>query len=141
MIAKNSKIILKSFKKELPEIKIIEPFQPDEIIECETKEDFIEIINADIEKYKSMTTQKLNKMFSIPGYRITKLKGEIGLRSDKYYTNKNKNSLCETFAKQNENIHEEEINELKEQIKIIKEAFNQLSEQFEYIKNQIMQSA
>ena len=49
-----SKIILNGMKKELPTVKIFEPFQP-EVIECESKEDFSEILNADLEKYNAMT--------------------------------------------------------------------------------------
>ena len=127
-------------KKEIPEIKIIEPYTPDEIIECDSKDDFIEIINADKEKYESMTTQKLNKLFSIPGYKITKLKGEIGLRSDKYcavgaQALDKQNILNETYVKQNE-LKEVEKS-FAEQISRIKKAFNELSEQFEYIKKYI----
>ena len=112
----NSKIILKNMKKELPSIKIIEPFQP-EVIECENVEDFSEIINANKEKYDEYTTQKLNKTFKIPGYKVTKINGEISLRSIK---------PCEQLSGKTHKI--------KEEIKNIKEAFNNLSEQFDYIK-------
>ena len=114
----NSKILLNGMKKDLPPITIIEPFKP-EVIECETKEDFIELINADKEKYEKMTTQKLNKIFSIPGYKVTKIKGEICLRSIK---------PCEQL---------EIKTNYDEELKNIKTAFNQLSEQFEYIKEML----
>ena len=113
-VSVNSKILLNGLKKDMPQVKIIEPFSP-EIIECETKEDFNDILNADPDKYKDMTTQKLNKTFKIPGYKITKIKGEICLRSIK---------PCE---RQN-------IDTISEEIRNIKQAFNELSEQFEVIK-------
>ena len=47
----NSKILLNGLKKDLPTVKIIEPFKPS-VIDCETKEDFSEIINSESEKYK-----------------------------------------------------------------------------------------
>ena len=53
----NSKIILNGLKKDLPTVKIIEPFQPS-VIKCENKEDFSAIINSEPEKYSEMTTQK-----------------------------------------------------------------------------------
>ena len=109
----NSKILLNGLKKDLPTVKIIEPFKPS-VIDCETKEDFSEIINSESEKYKSITTQKLNKIFHIPGYKVTKVKGEICLRSIK---------PCECLS---DDIHEE--------IKNIKAAFNELSSQLETIK-------
>ena len=117
----NSKILLNGLKKDLPQVKIIEPYSP-EIIECETKEDFNDIMNADPDKYKDMTTQKLNKTFKIPGYKITKIKGEICLRSIK---------PCER-----QDNHKLEL--INEDIKNIKLAFNQLSEQFELIKKYLI---
>ena len=114
----NSKIVLNGLKKDLPQIKIIEPFSP-EVIDCETKEDFNAILNSDPDKYKDMTTQKLNKTFHIPGYKITKIQGEICLRSIK---------PCE----KQDNVS------LAEEIKNIKLAFNQLSEQFEAIKSYLI---
>ena len=100
-------------KKDLPNLKVIEPFQP-EVIHCENKEDFSAIINSDPEKYNAMTTQKLNKLFDVPGYRITKLQGEISLRKLKDDTSQDSN--------------------IDEEIKKIKVAFNKLSDQVEYIK-------
>ena len=115
--AVNSKILLNGMKKDLPQVKILEPFSP-EVIECETKEDFNAILNADPDKYKDMTTQKLNKTFKIPGYKITKIQGEICLRSIKPCERQDNNNLAL----------------INEEIKNIKLAFNKLSEQFEMIK-------
>ena len=120
----NSKIVLKGMRKDFPSIKIIEPFQP-EVIECENVEDFSEIINADKEKYNDYTTQKLNKTFKIPGYKVTKINGEISLRSIK---------PCEQLNSNGSNKIKDEIND-------IKEAFDQLSEQFEAIKEILRNNA
>ena len=127
----SSKILLNGLKKDLPQVKIIEPFSP-EIIECETKEDFNEILNADPDKYKDMTTQKLNKTFKIPGYKITKIKGEICLRSIKPC----EQLRCPELAHERHDNHNLDV--INEEIKNIKLAFNQLSEQFELIKKYIM---
>ncbi len=112
-----SKIVLNGLKKDLPTVRIIEPFQP-EVIECESKDDFSEIINSDPEKYNVMTTQKLNKIFKIPGYKVTKIGGELCLRNIK---------PCEKQS-------HTEIETINEEIKNIKNAFNQLSEQLDQIK-------
>ena len=69
------------FKKEQPQIKTIEKFSPD-VMEFENKEEFAEYLDKHREELDKETTQKLNKMFSIKGYRITKIKGEISLRAD-----------------------------------------------------------
>ena len=122
----NSKIVLKGIKQEtMPSIKILEPYFP-EVIECETTDDFNEIINSDPDKYKSLTTQKLNKTFKIPGYKITKAKGEICLRSIK---------PCE---RQDNVKYEEKLEALNEEIKSIKDAFNKLSEQFDVVKSLLL---
>ena len=68
------------FKRELPQIKIIEKYSPD-IINFETKEDFIEYLDQHREELNKLSTCKLNKLCKIKGYHITKLKGEISLRS------------------------------------------------------------
>ena len=117
----NSKIVLNGMRKDLPQVKILEPFSPD-VIECETKDDFNVILNADPDKYKGMTTQKLNKIFKIPGYKITKIQGEICLRSIKPCERQDNNNLAL----------------INEEIKNIKTAFNQLSDQFEMIKKVLL---
>ena len=68
------------FKKELPQIKVIERYSPD-VINFETKEDFIEYLDKYREELNQMSTCKLNKLCKIKGYHITKLNGEISLRS------------------------------------------------------------
>ena len=118
----NSKVLLNGMKKDLPQVKILEPFSP-EVIECETTDDFNEVFNANPEVYSAMTTQKLNKIFKIPGYRITKIKGVVCLRSIK---------PCEQ-----QHPHDE-MEIINEEIKNIKQAFNQLSEQFEMIKKYLI---
>ena len=116
-----SDLILKGLKKDVTKLKIIEPFHPD-VIQCENKEDFSEIINSDIEKYNCMTTHKLNKLFNVPGYRITKIKGEISLRKI------NSDTSVDTPVD----------NHIQEQIDKIYDAFNALSEQFQALKQLLL---
>ena len=51
------------------------------IINFETKEDFIEYLDKHREELNQLSTCKLNKLCKIKGYHITKLNGEISLRS------------------------------------------------------------
>ena len=67
------------FKKPSPEIQFIEKFSPDLTI-FENKEEFAEYLNEHRDELNKFSTCKLNKMFSIPDYRITKIKGEISLK-------------------------------------------------------------
>ena len=73
------------------------------------------------EEVDSLTTHKLNKLYKIDGYRITKIKGELMLKVDRKIKDKEKEEAEE------ENIHEE-INELRDEIKNIKETVNKLIE-------------
>ena len=68
------------FTKELLQIKVIERYSPD-VINFETKEDFIEYLDKHREELNQLSTCKLNKLCKIKGYHITKLNGEISLRS------------------------------------------------------------
>ena len=111
------------FKKQLPEIKIIEKFSPD-ITEFENKEEFIEYLQSNKEDMDKLTTQKLNKMYHIKGYKITKLKGEICLK--KFNTGSIDPGLCQATEDKNENRDNTEINELKQEIQTLKSAFTNL---------------
>ena len=64
-ITKQQKITL--FKKELPQIKIIERYPPD-IINFETKENFIEYLDKHREELNQLSTGKINKLCKIKGY-------------------------------------------------------------------------
>ncbi len=44
-----------------------------------TKDEFIDYLADHAETLKEITTYKLNKMFDIEGYRVTKVRGEVGL--------------------------------------------------------------
>ena len=90
------------FKKPSPEIKVIEKFSPDLTI-FENKEEFAEYLNEHRDELNKFSTCKLNKMFSIPDYRITKIKGEISLK-------KNKNEVVNEVVNELDN---DQINELR----------------------------
>ena len=67
----------------------------------------------------SLTTHKLNKMYHIDGYRITKIKGELMLKAERKIKDKEEGD--------EENIRDE-INELRDEIAKIKDAYNKLIE-------------
>ena len=102
------------------DLKVIEPIK-----------NYIKEFNSPVEfnlwyaKHKdevdSLTTHKLNKMYHIDGYRITKIKGELMLKKDPKLKEKEK------LEATNDEIHEE-INELREEINKIRDAVNKLIE-------------
>lgn len=67
--------------QQLPTIPIKEKYEP-EILNF-TRDEFIDYLESNKEALKDYTTYKLNKMFDIEGYRITRVKGEIGLIAKK----------------------------------------------------------
>ena len=72
--------MVKKVDEPLEDVKIIEKYSP-ETINFDSKEEFIEYLAENKEKMDEMTTVKLNKTYKVDGYRITKLKGKISLRS------------------------------------------------------------
>ena len=70
------------------------------------------------EEVDALTTHKLNKLYHIDGYRITKIKGELMLKIDRKVKEKEKE----------EGESEDEINELRNEIKNIKDTVNHLIE-------------
>ena len=60
-------------------IPLIEPIK--EKREFSTPEEFDKYYQAHKKELEEKTTHKLNKMFNIPGYRITKIKGVLSLKN------------------------------------------------------------
>ena len=96
------------YKKTSPEIKVIEKFSPTKTV-FDNKEDFAAYLNEHREELDKYSTCKLNKMFTIPDYWITKIKGEISLK------------------KSPKRVTKEPVNdELRDDINKIKETLNSL---------------
>ena len=110
------------FKKSSPEIKVIEKFSPDLII-FENKEEFAEYLNEHRDELNKYSTCKLNKMFSIPDYRITKIKGEISLKKNK---NEVVNELDNDQINELRNGLSDLRNEVSNDINKIKDTLNSL---------------
>ena len=110
----NTRLLLNKLEDNSSSVKILEPFHP-EIINCDDKDAFNVIYNANKEKYDTMTTQKLNKIFNIPGYKITKVNNQICLRSIK---------PCEKIMC---NDNSDALQKLTERIVEIEKAFNNLA--------------
>lgn len=104
------------FKKPSPEIKVIEKFSPNTTI-FENKEQFAEYLDEHRDELNKYSTCKLNKMFSIPDYRITKIKGEISLKKNKTEV-VNKESVDDKL--------DDQITELRNDVNKIKETLNSL---------------
>lgn len=102
------------------DLKVIEPIK-NYINEFNSPVEFNLFYAKHKDEIDSLTTHKLNKMYHIEGYRITKIKGELMLKKDPKLKMKEKEEAI------NEEINEE-INELKSEIKEIRDTVNKIIE-------------
>lgn len=118
-------------EEEIPPMRILEPFRA-EVIEFDDKNDFIKYVNEDMETYKSLTTQKLNKMFHIPGYRITKLQGDISLKAVGGKDEGEERMRSEIKKELMEEMRSELMKEMEEKVKdIVEEKLKDEMENYE----------
>ena len=94
------------------EVKVIEPIK-NYLKEFNTPVEFNLWYAKNKDEVDKLTTHKLNKMYHIVGYRITKIKGILMLKEDKKVKNDEEN---------------EDIYELKAELEKIKETVNRLIE-------------
>ena len=103
-------------------IEVIQPYKP-QIIQFENTDDFNIYYNKHLEEFNE-STYKLNIKYKIPGYKITKIKGQLKIIKD--YSIK-KNSESENKEKQIE------INELKIRLEALEKANKIITEQINHI--------
>ena len=98
-------------------IKIIEPIKQ-YLKVFNTPDEFNIWYTKNKDEVESLTTHKLNKMYKIEGYRITKIKNVLMLKkcTETQDTNKSANSP----------LIPEELTELHKEIKNIKSTINQI---------------
>ena len=96
-------------------LEVIEPYRP-QIIQFESIDDFNSYYSKHQNEFNE-TTQKLNKKYKIPGYKLTSLKGKLKIIKDYQSKNQSGSSL-------------EVPSEGIDRIKALEEAFH------EKIKNQ-----
>lgn len=98
------------------DLKILEPIQ-NYLKEFNSPEEFNAFYIKNKDEIDLLTTHKLNKMYHIPGYRITRIKNELMLK--KWIDKK------EIEKEKIEDI-DDDINTLKEEILKIKTTLNKL---------------
>lgn len=123
------------------EIKIIEPIKNYSKV-FNTPEEFNSFYTKNKEEMNSMTTHKLNKMYFIEGYRITKIKGVLMLKKwDDKEKNENEDELNE--FKNNLKNKDIEINSIKDGLSYYQNKLNtitkSLDEYKEEMKNELKQ--
>ena len=98
------------------DIKILEPIK-NYLKEFNSVEEFNNFYSLNKKELDQITTHKLNKMYHVKGYRITKIKGELMLKK---WDETKKEHFIEA------NINGDEIEEIREEIKKIKATINNI---------------
>lgn len=108
------------------DVKIIEPITH-YIKEFDTPNDFDSWYKSHQEELDKLTTHKLNKMYHINGYRITRIKGVLSLKKA------SRKECVITDNSENEQRFiaiENEISDMSEDIKNIKNALQSIQNYF-----------
>ena len=105
-------------------LKIIEPIR-DYLKVFNSPDEFNIWFTKNKDEIESLTTHKLNKLYKINGYRITKIKGILMLKKC--------NETLNTDNSANSPLIPENLQELQDEIKNIKSTVNHI---IEYLNNQ-----
>ena len=101
-------------------LKIIEPIR-DYLKVFNSPDEFNIWYTKNKDEVDSLTTNRLNKLYKIQGYRITKIKNVLMLKKDTSSNNNNQNSANSPLVPEN-------LQELQDEIKNIKSTVNQIIE-------------
>ena len=112
-------------------LEVIEPYRP-QIIQFESIDDFNSYYSKHQNEFNE-TTQKLNKKYKIPGYRLTSLKGKLKIIKD--YQSKNPSGSSFEVPQEDSSEERESIKNLEEKIKNQQNMINELQKQIVEIQN------
>ncbi|OHT02819.1 hypothetical protein TRFO_29957 [Tritrichomonas foetus] len=120
--------------EESPEIvinklKILEPIKID-VKTFQNEKEFEDYYNLNKKSLEDSTTTRLNRMFKIPGYRITRVKNELCLKKD--YAKKTEQQQVETKD------YSYDIEDLNYKIDDIKTMIEELKNNFTKINVKLM---
>ena len=113
-------------QSEFKSIKIIEPIKKC-IKTFKTTDEFNLWYIKNKNEIDSLTTHKLNKLYHIEGYRITKIKGELKLKK-----------VNEKIKEDKFNEYHEEIDNIKNDIQKIKSTIKEIINYVNDMNNQII---
>ena len=105
------------------DVKVIEPITH-YLKEFDTPNDFDSWYKSHQEEMDKLTTHKLNKMYHINGYRVTRIKGVLSLKKAP------KGTKSDSETEQRFMAIENEISEMSDDIKNIKLALQSIQDYF-----------
>jgi hypothetical protein len=134
----------KPVQKPLIELTIKEPFSPN-VEEFEGPAEFQKYLTEHVEEMNPLTTYKLNKKYRVEGYRITKIKGVIGLQKTRQTiqnNNDDETSGCHTLDAENRFADlETRFHEMDTRQEEIENKIAEILQCLEGLKNQWMNQA
>ena len=95
-------------------LKVIEPIQID-VKTFQDKNEFEMFYNSHKNEFENCTTTKLNRMYKIPGYRITRQKEVLCLKKD--YTKNNKQESDDDNMQKFDEL-KDELTKMIEEVKL-----------------------
>ena len=95
-------------------LKVIEPIKID-VKTFQDKQEFELFYNSHKNEFENCTTTKLNRMYKIPGYRITRQKEELCLKKD--YTKNNKQESDDDNSQKFDEL-KDELTKMIEEVKL-----------------------
>ena len=110
------------------ELKLIEPIR-NYTKEFNTPDEFNIWYSKNKDTIDKLTTHKLNKMYHINGYRITKIKGILCLKKweNKAKKEEDKNNVCfDEVMDEFRDEYNSQLEEMKKEIKKLKDVINKI---------------
>ena len=113
-------------------LKVLEPIQLD-VKTFKDKQEFELFFNSHKNEFENSTTTRLNRMYKIPGYRISRVKDELCLKKD--YTKNNLGSSSNIDSQQIEELEEKLMKSLEEERGNTEELIEKVNENLQKLES------
>ena len=113
-------------------LKVLEPIQLD-VKTFKDKQEFELFFNSHKNEFENSTTTRLNRMYKIPGYRISRVKDELCLKKD--YTKNNLGNSSNIDSQQIEELEEKLMKSLEEERGNTEELIEKVNENLQKLES------
>ena len=113
-------------------LKVLEPIQLD-VKTFKDKQEFELFFNSHKNEFENSTTTRLNRMYKIPGYRISRVKDELCLKKD--YTKNNLGNSSNIDSQQIEELEEKIMKSLEEERGNTEELIEKVNENLQKLES------
>ena len=113
-------------------LKVLEPIQLD-VKTFKDKQEFELFFNSHKNEFENSTTTRLNRMYKIPGYRISRVKDELCLKKD--YTKNNLGNSSNIDSQQFDELEEKLMKSLEEERGNTEELIEKVNENLQKLES------